>query len=90
MMKMRKDTIKNVVKIVKCLQQSKEWLWVREISRRTGLHHKTVSRLIDQHLTMFIEEQNMEPFNLRFVRLKPNTDINGIFRFISVMKKINE
>jgi hypothetical protein len=87
---MRADTAKNVIKIVKCLKQAEEgWLWVREISRRTALHHKTVSRLIDKHLTMFVEAQRMEPFNVEMIRLKPGTDVNGIFRFLSVMEKIN-
>ena len=88
---MRKDTIKNVIKIVNCLKQSEEgWLWVREIARRTDLHHKTVSRLIEKHLAMFIDVQKFEPFNVEMIRLKPGTDINGIYRFLSVMEKIND
>jgi len=87
---MRKDTAKNVLKIFKCLKQAEEgWLWVREISRRTGLHHKTVSRLIDKHLSIFIEEQNLEPFNVRMIRLKPNTNTESVIKFLSVMEKIN-
>jgi hypothetical protein len=88
---MRKDAIKNLIKIVKCLKQAEEgWLWYREISRRCNLHHKTVSRLIDKHLSMFIEEQNMEPFNIRMIRLKPDTDLNKLFRFLTVKEKISE
>jgi hypothetical protein len=87
--KMRKDQAENIIKIVKCLKQAEEgWLWIREISRRTGLHHKTVSRLVDKHLTMFVDMQAMEPFNVRMIKLKPNTDINGIFKFLSMMEKI--
>lgn len=86
---MRKDTVTNLIKIVNCLKRAEEgWLWVREISRRVGLHHKTVSRLIDKHLSMFIEVQTMEPFNLRMIKLKPNTDLNSIFRFLAVKEKI--
>jgi hypothetical protein len=82
--------MENLIKIVKCLKQAEEgWLWVREISRRIGLHHKTVSRLINNHLTMFVEMQRLEPFNVQMIRLKPETDINNIFRFLSVMEKIN-
>ncbi|MEM5843627.1 MAG: helix-turn-helix domain-containing protein [Candidatus Aenigmatarchaeota archaeon] len=87
---MRKDKIQNLIKIVKCLKHSEEgWLWIREIARRTKLHHKTVSRLINTHLTMFVEIQKFEPFNVQMVRLKPGTDINGIFRFLTVMDKLN-
>ena len=88
---MRKDAAENVVKIVKCLKKAEGgWLWLREIARRCNLHHKTVSRLIDKHLSMFIETQTMEPFNVQMIRLKPDTDINGIFRFLTVKDKIED
>ena len=88
---MRKDSIKNIIKIVNCLKEAENgWLWIREISRRTGLHHKTVSRLIDSHLTMFLDEQSMEPFNVKMVKLKEGTDINKIYRFLSVMEKVKK
>ena len=91
MIQVRKDTAENIIKIVKCLKEANEnWLWIREISRRTNLHHKTVSRLIRNNLSMFIDQQTMEPFNLTMIRLKSNTDINGIFRFLSVMEKVNK
>lgn len=88
---MRKDTVKNIIKIVKCLKEAEEgWLWIREISRRCDLHHKTVSRLINRHLTMFVETQRLEPFNVEMIRLKPNTDIDGVFRYLSVMSKLDK
>jgi len=81
--------MENLIKIVKCLKQAEEgWLWVREISRRVELHHKTVGRLISNHLTMFVEVQRLEPFNVQMIRLKPDTDVNNIFKFLSVMEKI--
>lgn len=88
---MRKDTIKNIIQIVNCLKEAENgWLWIREISRRTGLHHKTVSRLIELYLTMFIDEQTMEPFNVKMIKLKEGTDINKIFHFLSVMEKVKK
>jgi hypothetical protein len=90
-LKVRKDAAENVIKIVRCLKEAEGgWLWVREIARRTNLHHKTVSRLIDKHLEMFVETQAMEPFNVHMIRLKPNTDVNGIFRFLAVKDRIDE
>ncbi|HLC39327.1 MAG TPA: hypothetical protein VJJ76_00400 [archaeon] len=86
---MRKDTVRNLVKIVQCLKNAEEgWLWGREIGRRTNLHHKTVARLIDKHLGMFVDRQSMEPFNVEMIKLKPGTDVNGIFRYLSVMEKL--
>ena len=88
---MRKDTIKNIIKIVNCLKEAENgWLWIREISRRTGLHHKTVSRLIETHLTMFLDEQSMDPFNVKMVKLKEGTDVNKIFHLLSVMEKVKK
>ena len=88
---MRKDAAENVIKIVRCLKEAEEgWLWVREISRRTKLHHKTVSRLLDKHLSMFIERQEMDPFNVHMIRLKQNTDVNSIFRYLSIKERIDE
>ena len=87
---MRKDELKNLIKIVKCLKQAEEgWLWYREVSRRSNIHHKTVSRLFKKYLDMFVDHQTMEPFKLRMVKLKPNTDINGILRYLSVKEKID-
>lgn len=89
MIKMRKDVAENLIKIVRCLKEAEEgWLWVREISRRCDLHHKTVSRLIDKHLGMFIEKQTMEPFNVHMIKLKDSTDVNGIFKFLAVKEKL--
>lgn len=88
---MRKDTVKNIIKIVNCLKEAENgWLWIREISRRTGLHHKTVSRLVDQHLTMFLDEQTLEPFNVKMIKLKEGIDVNKIYRFLSVVDKVKK
>jgi len=88
---MRKDAAENIIKIVRCLKEAEGgWLWIREISRRCKLHHKTVSRLIDKHLSMFIETQTMEPFNVHMIRLKPESDVNNIFRFLAIKDRIDE
>jgi len=87
----RKDVIENIIKIVKCLKEAEEgWLWITEIGRRCNLHHKTVARLIDSHLTMFTDQQMMEPFNVRMIKLKPGTDINSIFRHLTVMQRLKD
>lgn len=86
---MRSDTAKNIIKIVNCLKKAEEgWLWYREISRRTKLHHKTVSRLIEKYLEVFLNAQMMEPFNVKMVRLKPGTEIEGVLKYLAVMEKL--
>jgi hypothetical protein len=86
---MRKDVTRNLARIVKCLLEAEEgWLWIREIGRRTRLHHKTVSRLIDTHLSMFVEEQDMPGLNIRMIKLKPEARPDGILKFIKIKEKI--
>jgi hypothetical protein len=89
-MKIRKDTIKNLLKIVNCLSETKDWTWIRQIARRTGLHHKTVSRLITNHLQMFVEEQTLEPFKIRMLRLKPYANVKSIFKFLELKEKLEK
>lgn len=84
---MRKDLAGNLFRIVNCLKEG-DWLWLREIARRTGLHHKTVSRLINKHLFPAVEEQNLEALKLRMIRLKPNTSLEGILRFIKIKEEV--
>lgn len=89
--KIRKDELQNVIKIVKCLEEARDtWLWYREIGRRCGLNHKTVSRLIEKYLKESVTEQEgVEPFvKIRMVRIKPNANLNSIFRYLSVKQKI--
>lgn len=89
--KIRKDELENVIKIAKCLEQSKNtWLWYREIARRCGLNHKTVSRLIDKYLKeSVIGQEGVEPFvKIRMVKIKPGVSVNNILRYIQVKLKI--
>lgn len=88
---MRKDTVENIIKIIKCLERAEGgWLWYRECARRTGLHHKTVSRLVSKHLNMFVEEQAFEPFNVRMIRLKPDANVNNMLKFLVVKEKLDK
>ena len=88
---MRKDTAKNLVKIINCLKTAEEgWIWFIEISRRTKLHHKTVSRLINRYLSMFVEIQPVEPFNLKMVRLRKDVDVNGILRYLELKERLED
>ena len=85
---MRKDTIRNIFKIVNCVSQAGNWIWYREIGRRTGLHHKTVARLVESYLSMFIDTQEVEPFRVKMIKLKPGADLEKIARFLSVKEKL--
>jgi predicted DNA-binding transcriptional regulator YafY len=85
---MRRDVIRNILKIVECLNNAKDWMWIRQIARKTNLHHKTVSRLIDTYLSIFIEEQSLEPFKIRMIRLKEGVSLDSIHRFFVLKEKL--
>jgi hypothetical protein len=86
--KIRRDTARNLLKIVNYLNEKKDWSWIREIARKTNLHHKTVSRLITNHLQAIIEEQTLEPFKIKMVKLKPNIDIKSVYRFLTLKERL--
>lgn len=87
---MKKNVVQNVVRIANCLKQAENgWLWLTEISNRTGLHRKTVTRLLETHLTKFVDEQKLEPSNIRMFKLKDDASLTAILRFMSVKEKIS-
>jgi hypothetical protein len=87
---MKKTLVENVIKIANCLKQAENgWLWPTEISNRTKLHRKTVTRLLETYLSNFIEEQKLEPSNIRMFKLKTGVDMMSILRFLSIKEKIN-
>jgi len=89
MKKLRKDTTQNLIKIINCLKKAEDhWLWYRQIGRMTQLHHKTVSRLLADHLSIFIEEQSFEPFRVKMVRLKPESQVESILKFLKIKEEV--
>lgn len=89
-MNMQKNTIQHVILIANCLKQAESgWLWPTEIAKRTNIHRKTVTRLIETHLANFVQEQRLEPSNIRMFKLKPNADMTSILKFLSVKEKIS-
>jgi hypothetical protein len=88
--RMKKIVVENVIRIANCLKQAENgWLWPTEISNRTGLHRKTVTRLLESHLANFIEEQRLDPSNIRMFKIKANVDMTAILKFISVKEKMD-
>lgn len=87
---MKKVVLENVIRIANCLKQAENgWLWPTEISNRTGLHRKTVTRLIESYLSNFVDENKLEPSNIRMFKLKDGVDMTSILRFLSVKEKIS-
>jgi len=89
MKRLRKDTTENLIKILSCLQRAEgQWLWYRQIGRICKIHHKTVSRLLANHLSIFIDEQSLEPFRIKMVRLKPESNVDAIVKFLRIKEMV--
>lgn len=84
---MRVDKKENIMKVLECLIEAQDWLWLRECARRTGLHHKTISRILNE-LTPFIEQYYLEPLNLRMFRIKLGYKAEDIIRILEIREKI--
>ena len=59
------------------LLQAEDWLWVREIARRSKTPESTVRRYLSTHMLDMIEEMDAgsdlsKIIKIRLVRLKPN------------------
>jgi len=67
---MRQETIKKIGKILIVLKESGDWIHLREISRRTGIHHQTVSEILDKYLNQFILTQNLNEYGLKLKLVK--------------------
>ena len=87
---MEKKMLERLIRIANCLRQAENgWLWPTEIANRVGLHRRTVTRLIETHLVNFVDEQKLEPSNIRMLKLKPTADMTSILKFLSVKEKIS-
>jgi len=87
----KKTVLENIIKILKCLENSKnDWIWITELAKRSKLHRTTVSRLIDKYLLMFITQTTVEPFNIRMIRLKEGVDTKSIIKFIKLREKLKD
>jgi DNA-binding IclR family transcriptional regulator len=89
---MKEDTIKKIGKILLVLKESEDWLHLREISRRTGIHHQTVSEILDKYLNQFILTQNLNEYGLKLklVKIKDKkVDLKGVITYLKYMKKVN-
>jgi len=88
---MRQDTIKKIGKILFVLKETEDWLHLREISRRTGIHHQTISEIIDKYLNQFVSIQKLDDYglNVKLIKIKDKkVDLNSVIKYLKYMKKI--
>lgn len=88
---MRESTIKKIGKILFVLKETEDWIHLREISRRTGIHHQTISEILDKYLNQFILVQNLNDYGFRakLVKIKnKKVNLKGVLNYLKYMKKL--
>jgi hypothetical protein len=96
--KFYKKTFNNIIKIFNVLREyekeEKGFLTVSKISKITGLHKWTVSRILDLYLYPYVEIITPEHLdevglNLKLVRLKdPNLSLENLIKYLKLSRKI--
>jgi len=94
----RKKAVENILLVYSALLRARQeegvnWLWVREIARRAGLHPEIVRRILYSHLREVIEELDVEllldkGLRIRPVRLKDRVNIRGHLRYLRLMGRL--
>ena len=86
---MKEKLLEKLIKVLKAVEQAgNEGIWLTQIGKLVEMHRTTVARLIERHLSEFVTVDEVSPFNLKIVRLKPGRDIKGILRYLKVKEKI--
>jgi len=94
----RKKAVENILLVYSALLRARQeegvnWLWVREIARRAGLHPEIVRRVLHSYLRETIEELDVEllldkGLRIRPVRLKDRVNIRGHLRYLRLMGRL--
>jgi hypothetical protein len=72
----RKPNEKTMKRLYLTLLNAKDWVWLRELARRSKIPESTVRKYINYHMADMIEEMNLgedltKIVKIRLVRLKP-------------------
>jgi len=91
---MSNKTKAQIARIIGLLQKEGQ-MHVRGISRALEIHPMTVSRLIDEYLSPFLEINEISEFGLKakLVKIredKENVTIEDVMKYLEVKKKIRD
>ncbi len=84
----------DIARIISMLREHGQ-MHIRGISRITGIHPMTVSRLIDGYLSPFLEINEINEFGLKakIVKLredKQNITLEDILKYINIKRRIKD
>lgn len=79
--------------IVRALRQAQSEgmpaVWISELARRAGFkHHEQVTRILNRYLSEAVSYEYIDPFRLRFVRLKEGFNLKGHLRYLRGVGKL--
>ncbi len=90
--KIGKSMLEKIGKVIFVLKEAEDWIYIREIARKTEIHPQTVSNILNKYLNSFILTQNFNEygFRIKLVKIKDkNTDLEKLLRYLNIVNKIN-
>lgn len=83
--KISTDQVKNIKKMILVMKENSGGLWVRELSRRAGIHMETARRIIDRYPQIFRKYADFTAYriNLKIIVLADKRiDENNFLKWI--------
>ena len=90
--------LRKALLIAKVLIETKEWIWIRELSRKSNLPLSTVHYYLEKHLNRFVEEINTSQFisydeggkypKLRLLKIKDGVSLQNVVKWLKIKQKI--
>ncbi|MCD6226697.1 MAG: hypothetical protein J7J93_02795 [Candidatus Aenigmarchaeota archaeon] len=90
--------LKKVFIILKALEKINNWVWIRELSRKTKIPLSTLHYYLEKHLNQFLEEINTEQFlnyekeknypKLRLIKLKDGVTTEKAIKWLKIKDKL--
>jgi len=95
---MRKDKLLSILTVVKCLEQAEGPLSMREIARRTKLHHETVRRVVKtisplldvKDISLMLGDEVSLPNLPHFISLREDINVEKAFRWLKFREKFSD
>jgi len=93
MYKLRAETIRKINQILALLKQAEGEIHLRGIAKTLNMYPQTVSRIIDNYLSIFVDIRSIEEFGFRakLIRIKPGKEgvsIGDVMKYIAVKERM--
>jgi len=85
----KRNPAKTLQKVVAVLTKNPGGLWIREISRQSGVHMESVRRLIKKYPFIFEEYADFTPYKVNFKIIKlrnPRITPENVHKYIDLSR----